>query len=55
MKADTSRPEIQRGMDNRNEAKDLEIPLGEFRTQQLLEALRRNKDTVTAAKWANDA
>ena len=55
MKADIARPEIKRGMDNSSEAKDLEIPLGEFRTQQLLEALRRNKDTVTAAKWANDA
>ena len=28
------------------------IPLGDFRTQQLLEALHRNIDTVTAAKCA---
>ena len=34
------RPEIQRCMDNRNEAEALGIPLGKFRTQQLLEALR---------------
>ena len=53
MKADISRPEIQRCMDNRNETKALKIPIGEFRTQQLLEALRRNIDTVTAAKCAN--
>ena len=53
MKAHISRPEIQRCMDNRNETKALKIPIGEFRTQQLLEALRRNIDTVTAAKCAN--
>jgi len=53
MKADISRPEIQRCMDNRNEAKALKTPIGEFRTQQLVEALRRNIDTVTAAKCAN--
>ena len=40
-------------MDNRNETKALKIPIGEFRIQQLLEALRRNIDTVTAAKCAN--
>ena len=28
------------------------IPVGEFRTQQLLEALHRNIDTVTVAKSA---
>ena len=32
-KADISPPEIQRCMDNRNEAKFVGIPLGEFRTQ----------------------
>ena len=38
-------------MDNRNEAKAPKISLWD--TQQLLEALRRNKDSVTAAKCAN--
>ena len=51
-KADISRPEIQRRMDNRDEARARGIPLGEFQTQQLLEALHRNIDTVTAAKCA---
>ena len=50
IKADISRSEIQRKMDNRDEARARGIPLGEFRTQQLLEALHRNIDTVTAAK-----
>ena len=52
IKADISRPEIQRRMDNRDEARARGMPLGEFRTQQLLEALHRNIDTVTAAKRA---
>ena len=52
IKADISRPEIQRQMDNRDEARAQGIPLGEFRTQQLLEALHRNIDTDTAAKSA---
>ena len=52
IKADISRPEIQRLMDNRDEARARRIPLGDFRTQQLLEALHRNIDTVTAAKCA---
>ena len=52
IKADISRPEIQRRMDNRDEARAGGIPLGEFRIQQLLEALHRNIDTVTAAKSA---
>ena len=50
IKADISHPEIQRLMDNRDEARARRIPLGDFRTQQLLEALHRNIDTVTAAK-----
>ena len=33
IKADISRPEIQRRMDNRDEARARGIPLGEFRTQ----------------------
>ena len=52
IKADISRPEFQRCIDNRNEAKALEIPLREFRTQWLLEALDRNIDSLTAAKCA---
>ena len=52
IKADISRPEIQRRMDNRDEARAGGIPLREFRAQQLLEALHRNIDTVTAAKSA---
>ena len=52
IKADLSRPEIQRRMDNRDEARARGIPLGEFRTQQLLEPLHRNIDTVTAGKSA---
>ena len=52
IKADISRPEIQRRMDNRDEARARGILLGKFRTQRLLEALHRNIDTVTAAKSA---
>ena len=48
IKADISCPEIQRCMDNRNEAKALKTSL--WGTQQLLEALRRNIDSVNAAK-----
>ena len=50
IKADISRPEIQRRMDNRDEARAGGIPLREFRAQQLLEALHGNIDTVTSAK-----
>ena len=52
IKADFSRQEIQRRMDDRDEARVRGIPLGEFRTQQLHEALHRNIDTITAAKSA---
>ena len=52
IRADISRPEIQKRMDNRDEARARGMPLGEFRTQQLLEALHRNIDTVKAAKRA---
>ena len=52
IKADISRPEIQRRMDDRDEARVRGIPPGEFRTQQLHEALHRNIDTITAAKSA---
>ena len=50
IKADISCLEIQRCMDNRNEVKALKTSL--WGTQQLLEALRRNIDSVTAAKCA---
>ena len=43
---------IQRRMDDRDEARVRGIPLEEFRTQQLHEALHRNIDTITAAKSA---
>ena len=46
------RPEIQRRMKNRGEVRARGIPLGEFLTQQLLEAPQRNIDTVTAPKSA---
>ena len=49
-KADILRPEIQRLMDDRDEARVRGTPLGEFRTQQLHEALHRNIDTITASK-----
>ena len=39
IKANISLPETQRLMDNRDEARAQRIPLGDFRTQQLLEAL----------------
>ena len=42
-------------LDNRNEAKALGIPPGEFQTQQLLETLHRNIGTVTAANCDNCA
>ena len=49
-KADISRPQSQRRMDGRDEARVRGIPLGEFRTHQLHEALQRHFDTITAAK-----
>ena len=52
IKADISRPEIQRPVDNRDEARARRMPLEDFRTQQLLEALNTNIDPVTAAKCA---
>ena len=51
-KADISGPEIQRLLDDRDEARVRGIPLGEFRTNQLHEALHRNIDTITAVKSA---
>ena len=52
IKADISGPEIQRRLDDRDEARVRGIPPGEFRTKQLHEALHRNIDTITAAKSA---
>ena len=45
-----SRPEIQREMNNRDEASRQGIPLGHYRTQLLMEALHRNAGTITVAK-----
>ena len=50
IKTDISRPEVQARMGNRGEAIARGIPLGEFRTQLLLEALRRSIGTITPAK-----
>ena len=52
IKADISSPEVDRRMNDRDEARVRGIPLGEFRTQQLHEALHRNIDPITAAKSA---
>ena len=52
IKADISAPEIQRLLDDRDEARVRGIPLGEFRTNQLHEALHRNIDKITAVKSA---
>ena len=48
IKPDISCPEIQRRIDDRDEARVRGIPLREF----LHEALHRNFDTITAAKSA---
>ena len=50
IKADISRPEIQREMNKRDEARRQGIPLGHYRTQLLMEALQRNAGTITVAK-----
>ena len=52
IKTDISRPEVQARMGNRDEAIARGIPLGEFRTQELLEALQRSIGTITPAKCA---
>ena len=52
IKVDISRPEIQRRMVDRDVARIRGIPIGKFQTQELLEALHRNIDTITAAKSA---
>ena len=43
-------PEIQREMNNRDEARRQDIPLGHYRTQLLMEALQRNAGTIAVAK-----
>ena len=49
IKADISRPEIQREMNNRDEARRQGIPLGHYRTQLLMEALQQsNAGTITS-------
>ena len=50
IKTDISRPEVQARMGNRDKAIARGIPLGEFRTQLLLEALQRLIGTITPAK-----
>lgn len=50
VKADISRPDIQRMMGDRNAARNRGLPLGEFRTHLLLDAVQRNIGTITAAK-----
>ena len=50
IKADISRPEIQREMNNGDEGRRQGIPLGHYLTQLLTEALHRNDGTITVAK-----
>ena len=50
IKADISRPEIQREINNRDEARRQGSPLGHYRTQLLMEALHSNAGTITVAK-----
>ena len=50
IKADISRPEVQRQMNNREEARRQGIALEHNRTQFLLQALQRNVGTITPAK-----
>ena len=50
IKADISRPEIQREMNKRDEERRQGIPVGHYRTQLLMEALQRNIGTITVAK-----
>jgi len=50
IKADISRPEIQRQMNDRDEARRQGIALGHYRTQLLLQALQRSIGTITVAK-----
>ena len=52
IKADISRLHIQARMDDRDEARDRGLALGNFRTQLLLQALQRSIGTITAAKCA---
>jgi len=49
-KADISRPEIQRQMNDRDEARKQGIALEQYRTQLLLQALQRSIITITVAK-----
>ena len=50
IKADISRLEQQEQMNNREEARQQGVALGNFRTQLLLHTLQRNIGTITAAK-----
>ena len=49
IKTDISRPGVQARMNNRDQAIARSIPLGEFHTQLLLEALQRSIGTITPA------
>ena len=50
IKTDISRPKVQARMGNKDEAIARGIPLGEFRTQELLEALQHSIGIITPAK-----
>ena len=50
IKADISRPEIQEQINNRQEARQQGIALGNYHTQLLQQALQQNIGTITAAK-----
>ena len=52
VKADISRPVFQQRIQDRNEARNQGIPLGEHRQRILLEAAQRNMNTITPAKCA---
>ena len=52
IKAEISRPEIQAQIDDRVAARNRGIPLGEHRTQLLLQAAQRNMGTDTALQCA---
>ena len=50
IKADISRPEIQVQMNDRAEARRQGLAAGNYRTQLLLQALRRNISTIPFTK-----
>ena len=52
IKADISRPHIQIRMNDRQAARNVQVPLGEFRKQILIPATERNMHCITVAKCA---